>query len=256
MFRNILVGYQETEQGRDALALARVLAEASGAVMLMAAGSVEDSGGLARLARSQEADLIVLGPTHRGPLGRVVPGGTAERLLAEAPCAIAVAPPGFAGPDDSGEEEDTGLRVIGVGFDGSDSAHRALGLAAELAVRNRAALRVYAIAPRVPVDTGAAPGQEAVGRGRAQALRQHLHDTVAELPSEARALPVFLWGNPAVELVAAVDNGIDLIVLGSRGGGPVRRALYGSVSSTVIQRARCPALISPAGVAAPVAEHV
>lgn len=44
-----------------------------------------------------------------------------------------------------------------------------------------------------------------------------------------------------------------MLVLGSRRGGPVRRAMHGSVSGAVIQEAHCPVLISPAGVKAPTA---
>ncbi|HKZ15387.1 MAG TPA: universal stress protein [Solirubrobacterales bacterium] len=72
----------------------------------------------------------MLGSTHRGPLGRIAPGTTMEQLLGEAPIAVAVAPPRFAdrteGESDwqplDGDGEDTGMRVIGVGYDGSPAA--------------------------------------------------------------------------------------------------------------------------------------
>ena len=74
------------------------------------------------------ADAIVLGSTHRGPLGRVLVGSVAERLLTGAPCGIVVAPRGY------GEGDPAGLpRVIAVGFDGSPESRRALAQASELA---------------------------------------------------------------------------------------------------------------------------
>jgi nucleotide-binding universal stress UspA family protein len=85
----------------------------------------------------------------------------------------------------------------------------------------------------------------------AEVLRGMLHEAVADLPSEARALPVFMRGFAAQELVEASEAGVDLLVLGSRGGGPLRRRLHHSVTSTVMQDAKCPVLISPAGVKAP-----
>ena len=40
-------------------------------------------------------------------------------------------------------------------------------------------------------------------------------------------------------------TGVDLLVLGSRGFGPVMRLLVGSVSSRVIREAPCPVLVVP-----------
>jgi nucleotide-binding universal stress UspA family protein len=259
VYSRILVGYVDTERGNDALELGRVMAQANRAELLICTVS-DDDASLADLARSEGADLVVLGSTHRGSLGRVVPGATVGRLLGEAPCAVAVAPPGFGRPPDgdlgwrplSGDAEDAGMRVVGVGFDGSRAAHRALDIAGELAVANGAALRVYAVArkyapPPAAVTSGHVPGVPT----EAEALREQLHEAVAHLPAETRALPIFLRGIPATELIAAAELGVDMLVLGSRSGGPVRRALHGSVSSAVLQEATCPVLISPIGVKAP-----
>lgn len=257
MFSRILVGYQDTEQGRDALELGRVLAQANRAELLIWTSPGEHGEDLGELARSEGADLIVLGPTHRGVVGRVVPGATAERLLGDAPCAVAVAPAGFGRPADgglgwrplSGDAGDAGMRVIGVGYDGSPAARKALDVAVELAIPNGAALRVYAVAAKV--SRGALESQAPGVPTRAEELRGQLHDAVAELPSEVRALPEFLWGFPATELIAAAGIGVDLMVLGARGGGPVRRALNGSVASALLAEASCPVLITPLHVEAP-----
>jgi nucleotide-binding universal stress UspA family protein len=258
VFCRVLVGYQETEQGRDALELGQALARAAGAEMVIATAPAGKGGGLAQMAQSYQADLVVLGSTHRGSVGRVLPGAMVDRVLADAPGAVAVAPAGFGRPADgglgwrplSGDGEDVGMRVIGVGFDGSAAAHGALELAADLATHNGAALRVYAVAPRITTHPGALQSQQPGTRSNAERLRDQLHDAVADLPSEARALPVFLWGAPSIELVAAAENGVDMMVLGSRGGRRMQRAL-GSVAGTLMQEAPCPVLISPASVKAP-----
>ncbi len=254
MYSRILVGYLDTEQGNDALELGRIMAQANRAELLVFTVSDEDNASLADLARSEGADLVVLGSTHRGPVGRVVPGAAVGHLLGAAPCAVAIAPPGFGRPADgdlgwrplSGDAEDVGMRVVGVGFDGSRASRQALDLAAELAVANGAALRVYAVArkyahPPAADASGHVPGIPT----EAEALREQLHEAVAYLPAEVRALPVFLRGIPAVELTAAVELGVDLLVLGSRPGGPIRRALHSSVSNAVLTAASCPVLIAP-----------
>jgi nucleotide-binding universal stress UspA family protein len=56
---------------------------------------------------------------------------------------------------------------------------------------------------------------------------------------------VFERGDPVGKLLEAAEMGVDLLVLGSRGFGPVMRLLIGSVSSHVIRQASCPVLVVP-----------
>lgn len=163
----ILVGATDTEQGNDALALGTRLAQAYAAELVLATAPAEEGETVAELARAHAADLVVLGSTHRGPVGRIVPGATVERLLGNPPCAVAVAPPGFARAPRtpgwrplSGDAADPGMRVIGVGYDGSGAAGEALKAAVDLALANGAALRVYTVARRLPhVPTATSGGR-------------------------------------------------------------------------------------------------
>jgi nucleotide-binding universal stress UspA family protein len=51
-------------------------------------------------------------------------------------------------------------------------------------------------------------------------------------------------GRPDAEIVDwAEEIGADLIVMGSRGVGRVRRALFGSVSNSVVRHAHCPVMV-------------
>ena len=61
----------------------RELANTSAARALHEASEAEDAG------------LLVVGSTRRGPVGRVIRGSTAERLMHGAPCPIAIVPPGW-----------------------------------------------------------------------------------------------------------------------------------------------------------------
>lgn len=261
MYRRVIVGYVDTERGRDALALGTILARANRAELMPVTVDEAEGDDLARFVREREADLLVVGSTHRGSIGKVYPGSTVERVIAAAPCAVAVAPPGFADAQGSAsgwrplssDGEDVGMRVIGVGFDGSRPSGEALKAAVDLAIPNGAALRVYTVAEKVPQLPGIASQNhpEASAASTSEALRTTLHKTVAAIPSEARALPVFLRGFVADELIKASQVGVDLLVLGSRSGSPARRKLHHSVTNAVIDRANCPVLISPAGVSAP-----
>ncbi|HKI66281.1 MAG TPA: universal stress protein, partial [Solirubrobacterales bacterium] len=54
-----------------------------------------------------------------------------------------------------------------------------------------------------------------------------------------------LDGPPAQALAEACEDGVDLLVAGSRGYGPMTRLLLGSVSSRLVAIAPCPVLVVP-----------
>jgi len=68
----------------------------------------------------------------------------------------------------------------------------------------------------------------------------------------APARPLRRVGDPAREL-AELSHDLDLLVIGTRGRAPLRRALNGSVSRRLIATARCPLLIVPLQAAASMA---
>jgi nucleotide-binding universal stress UspA family protein len=55
-------------------------------------------------------------------------------------------------------------------------------------------------------------------------------------------------GDPVRALETEAHEGLDLLVLGSRGFGPLRRVLLGSVSSQLVRLAPCPVLVVPRSV--------
>jgi nucleotide-binding universal stress UspA family protein len=81
-------------EGRELLA--RMSADAGEDVETQLVGPCPAARGLSWVAAEWNAGTLVLGSTHRGAIGRIVPGGVASQLLARAPCAIAVAPLGYA----------------------------------------------------------------------------------------------------------------------------------------------------------------
>jgi nucleotide-binding universal stress UspA family protein len=84
-----------------------------------------------------------------------------------------------------------------------------------------------------------------VGAEAGPDFQTQLNHAVAALAPELRALPVFERGDPVQKLLEDAEIGVDLLVLGSRGFGPVMRLLIGSVSSRVIREAPCPVLVVP-----------
>jgi nucleotide-binding universal stress UspA family protein len=240
LYRNVVAGYEENDRGEDARVLAERIAERDGGelkVIHVETGSPADA--FQALAERGEADLVVLGSTHHAAIGSVAPGSVAEHLLQGARCRLVIAPKGYARADHSLDR----LRVVGVGFNGTAESQAALDEAATLARRFGGSMRVIGVATPVPA-MGAAAAAQAGADPRAD-FQAQLHAAVAGLEPELRALPVLERGDPVEKLLDAAEMGLDLLVLGSRGFGPVMRLLIGSVSSRVIRAAACPVLVVP-----------
>jgi nucleotide-binding universal stress UspA family protein len=282
MFK-IIVGVNDREEAVDALRLAREIALVEGAQVVAAAAFVFDypelglaypdardaffaktekrarialgdldythlqlqdapAHGIQRLAEDESADLVVVGSTHRGAIGRVLPGSVGELLLAGAPCPVAIAPRGYA----RGEHPKIGL--IGVGYDGFDESKLALSEAVRIARKAKADLRVISVGPTL---TTLRPAPVAP-------LGDHFREKLAEglgaVPDDIDAEGAFAEGDPADELAAqGVD--LDLLVLGSRGYGPLRHVLLGTVSGRAIRTAPCPVIVVPRGAEERVREN-
>ena len=74
--------------------------------------------------------------------------------------------------------------------------------------------------------------------------RDRLESAAKSLPREASGSSRLETGAPVVVLVDA-SRYLDLLVVGSRGYGPARRLLLGSVSGRLVREAHCPVLVTP-----------
>lgn len=94
--------------------------------------------GLHGLAEEIGADLVVAGSSRHSKAGQVLAGNVGLGLLHGSPCAVAIAPRGYAG---AAEEE---LDAFVVGFDGSQESSLALQDGIELARRHETDARTVA----------------------------------------------------------------------------------------------------------------
>lgn len=205
------------------------------------------AAGLQRAAEDLGAQVVALGSTHRGAAGRVLPGATAERLLHGAPCAVAVAPRGYAAAAPGG------LHVLAVAYDGTRESEQAVREAAALAEAAGATIRLLAVVEPVGVSytttMATAVSGDPTGDIRAE-LEGKVRAIADSLPAGLHADAVVRGGRAVEEILAHAGRGADMLVMGSRGYGPLRRVLLGGVSSRVIQAAPCPVLLMPRGVEA------
>lgn len=284
MARKLIIGYEDTPQGQDAVTLGRTLATIADASPIVAAvftwpqgmmtredidnslaaesrglfdwalGELEGLApetraiadrsigrSLTELAEREEAVAIVVGSTGRGPLGRILIGSTADTLLHGAPCAIAVAPRGYA------EEEEHELRRVAVAYDGSPEAEAAFRTGAHIASHYGSELTLIGVADYP--SYGYAAEWSVLNEGEfhdveREAREEALQRAVSSLPPGLPAAKRLLTGG-AGRMLAEASVEFDLMIAGSRAYGPVRRTLLGSATRHLMAAARCPVLVLP-----------
>lgn len=281
MFKRILLGF-DGDQGRDAAVLAEQLARLCGSKLSVAfpyhpmlatvPGEVSEQNvrdelrsllgdspllagaryhwtnsswpirALHELADWENAELIVFGAAQVRLERRHV--SAMERAVHGAPCAVALAPAGYA------QSAEHALRTIGVGFADTAEGHATVALARAVTRLAGAQIQLIAGAGLSPellsyaACSPALPAAEAQVYAETKAAAERV---AAELlAGEDCALDV-RRGDPCRLLLEASER-LDLLVLGSRAYGPIRHALLGGVSAAVMRGAHCPVLVLPRGV--------
>lgn len=232
--------FHSTPAGRDACAMLereRAATSVSADLTGMFARSV--GPGLQQLSRDCRADLLVVGSRGRGAMGRLLRGDDTQDSLNRAACAVAVAPHGYA-------EGSRDIKAIGVAYNGSPESKTALAGARTLATRLGASLTALTVVwPTAALVWP--PGRTPLGGAWAamtfEAFEREVGERLSALTGVAGRVVV---GPPGDELLAFADQ-VDLLVVGSRGHGPLRRRLFGSTSADLARRARVPVLVFPHG---------
>ena len=146
-----------------------------------------------------------------------------------APCAVAIAPSGYAGR--RGE-----LIEIGVGYDGSPESEHALLVARRLADAHGSRLSAF---EAVHLPAYMFTGPPIPDETTINAMIDEARTEVSGLPGvEGHAA----YGNPAEELTV-YSASLDLLVVGSRSYGPLGRVVHGSTAQDLARRAHCPLLV-------------
>ena len=139
------------------------------------------------------------------------------------------------------------FKVVLVASDGSDAGDRALFYARDLAIDQKARLVVVHVDVLIPGHGGAHHAQVMEPE-----IQQKITDQVAQLKSagldaEFQVREVAASGPAHAIAEAAEAAGVDLIVTGNVGSGPLRGLLLGSVAHRLLQIAPCPVLVVPHG---------
>lgn len=277
--RTILVGFDGTERDRDAAVLAASLAgsdselllvhivppagvgpirprqlgsdEVPGAQELFAPGiatlgdlKVETGVYLGRspareltaIAEEKEIDLIVIGPPRPKRLERALLGGVIRGLMSGAPAPTAMA------RMDYGSDTPEPPQTIAVAFDGMPESIVAVEHAEALARPIGASLRLLTVATRATTIAGMLGYVPPMPKSPSEVLADGVASVADDIKVEGRKLE---GGSIPAAIAADCEDGVDLIVTGSRGYGAFSRVMIGSVSTGLLNQAACPVMVTP-----------
>jgi nucleotide-binding universal stress UspA family protein len=230
--RAVTPGLLAEEREASLHLLERERADAGVQAELVSVIAATPGAGLHRQAEEQGADLLVVGSCSHSAFGRAMLGDDTRAALNGSPCAVAIAARGYS-------EHPTPLAKVGVAYNGSPEAHSALAAAIEAAKPTNgavSALEVVTIPAYAFTGVIAPPMGETIDIMLAEA-----NTRMAEVPGvQGRAV----YGLAGEEL-ATFSQDVDLLVVGSRGYGPLRRLVLGSTSEYLERHARCSLLVLP-----------
>jgi nucleotide-binding universal stress UspA family protein len=200
---------------------------------------------IVRAAEEWPADLVVLGARGLGPVAGFLLGSVSVAVSRHVHCPVLVT---------KGKAREVRRALVAV--DGSDQAAAAAAFVGRIAM-HRASVTLLAVVERpralsaVPPMTDASlPAViEQIVAERTTALRAALRRARTAVGDGMSSVEQRVTnGYPAAEILrAADDDESDLIIVGARGLGPVKRLLLGSVSEAVLRHADRPVLIVRGG---------
>ncbi len=201
--------------------------------------------GLTELAAEHNADLVVVGSSSSGLLGRVALGSVTERLVHTAAVPVAIAPRGYPmapGP----------ISRLTAAYGGAADAVGLIATSAELAKRWSVRLRIVSFTVRpVPVFAGAI--EPSVEDLVVQQWSRRTYDDIVKQLNDVRArisIPdVDVVIGTGYEWREAVENVPwetgDMLLLGSGAAGQVAQVFLGSAASKILRHAPVPVMIVP-----------
>ena len=145
------------------------------------------------------------------------------------------------------------MAPIVVGIDGSENGHEALRVALREARLRGTSVRAVHVwhSPEGALLAGFAPTPEETAAFDRHA-RQLLSDAIAATTNEAagtEVTPVLREAPAPARALVEEARGAELLVVGSRGLGPLRELALGSVSHACCRHATCPVLVVPPAAA-------
>jgi nucleotide-binding universal stress UspA family protein len=192
-----------------------------------------------KVAEEPQVGLVVVGSRGHGSISDVILGSVSHALSHRCPQPLVIVPRGW-----HPQPQARGRIVVGV--DGSAESVAALRWAATEALARRADLEVVTVwtDANVLASNELGPG-DSMERALQEAAQEVANGAVAGLELPALAVKVVVApGTPAAVLMERAKSA-DMLVVGSRGLGRVREALFGSVGHACAHHSPVPVIIVP-----------
>jgi nucleotide-binding universal stress UspA family protein len=196
------------------------------------------------IAQAEELDagLIVVGSRGLGAIRRALTGSVSDSVVRHAHCPVMVV---------RGEAVEFPSRIL-LATDGSEDANLAASIATDLAKSTGSELHVVYVEPVSYIyqltdwEAASTDLPSSLDQAAEKAARNRLEEQVQKIREEGGEIAGVhaRVSYPDAEIVGLAGRlGAGLIVIGSRGLGPLRRALMGSVSDSVVRHAHCPVMV-------------
>lgn len=199
--------------------------------------AVCDRPAQALVGAAADADLLVVGARGLGGFKGLLLGSVSQYCVQHSTVPVAVI---------RGEHDTSGGVVTAV--DGSTTAQRALRWAIAEAAARKAPLQVVHAwqVPHVGYDPHAAALLDPLDFERLAHSRLDEILATEDTGGVDRIDPVLHRGAPPTAILeTSKASGASLIVLGTRGRGPLKRLLLGSTANQVTHHATCPVVVVP-----------
>jgi nucleotide-binding universal stress UspA family protein len=191
------------------------------------------------VARAEQmgAGLIVMGSRGLGTMRRALMGSVSESVVRHAHCPVIVV---------RGEPVVFPAKIL-LATDGSEEATQATRVAAEVAQRTGSDMQIVTVALENPnvyayYDVRH-PAEVERHRQEARKILDQQVDRVREAGANVAKAHLKMGAADEDIVVLAEDLEADLIIMGTRGLGALRRALMGSISDSVVRHAHCPVMV-------------
>jgi nucleotide-binding universal stress UspA family protein len=201
--------------------------------------------GLMELVAQHSAELVVVGSSSSGLLGRVALGSVTERLVHTSEVPVAIAPRGYP-------LSPVPIQRLTAAYGGAADAAGLIATSAQLAQQWKTRLRIASFTARPVTMFGGSIERSAEELVVQRWTRKTMEAAVKQL-NDARATVSI----PNVEVVIgsgtewqeAVENvswsAGDLMLLGSGAAGPMAQVFLGSAAAKILRHAPVPVMIVP-----------
>ena len=186
------------------------------------------------LAAEIGVGLAAVGSRGRGRIRRLLMGSVSDAVVRHAHCPVVVArwkPVAFP------------AKIL-LATDGSEEATLATQTATDLGERTGSELHVVHVGEIPPTHYPDRYEYRALYEEDEREARQLLEAQIEKIKATVAQAHLRIGRADEEVVVLAEELGVDLIAMGGRGLGGVRRALMGSVSDSVVRHAHCPVLVA------------